>query len=403
MENMNNLKKSINKKPTAKLVPDQWDYLELSQFAQLYKAKVDPSHSSSNYKCLELEHFDEGTGRINGFTEIRCQKSIKNKFEVGHVLFGKLRPYLRKFWLATFSGVCSSEVWVLSGISNKCDNAFLFYLVQDSRFIQSANVSTGTKMPRADWGYVSGFPFPLPPVSEQKKIALILSTWDRAIEKTEQLIAQKQQLKKGLMQQLLTGKMRFKEFVKSKKMKKTKLGMVPEDWEFKGLNEICSTFKSGYGITSKEIDEYGKYSVYGGNGSRGFTNSFTHDGDFFLIGRQGALCGNIVRIKGKNYVSEHAIAVQANQENSNDFLADRLEFFDLNRLSESSAQPGLSVDKLLKLKISVPPLPEQEKITFALSHVDKEISCCRNQLNKLSMQKKGLMQQLLTGKVRVKI
>ncbi|MCA6419875.1 MAG: restriction endonuclease subunit S [Cytophagales bacterium] len=162
---------------------------------------------------------------------------------------------------------------------------------------------------------------PVPPLPEQQKIARILSTWDKAIEKTELLIAQKQQLKKGLMQQLLTGKVRFKEFVKSKKMKKTRLGLIPEDWEVMVLSDLTSTFRSGLGITSENISEKGRYAVYGGNGLRGYTNSFTHEGDFFLIGRQGALCGNIVKITGKNYISEHAIAVQANESNDNFFLA----------------------------------------------------------------------------------
>ncbi|MCA6379279.1 MAG: restriction endonuclease subunit S [Cytophagales bacterium] len=244
---------------------------------------------------------------------------------------------------------------------------------------------------------------PVPPLPEQQKIARILSTWDKAIEKTELLIAQKQQLKKGLMQQLLTGKVRFKEFVKSKKMKKTRLGLIPEDWEVMVLSDLTSTFRSGLGITSENISEKGRYAVYGGNGLRGYTNSFTHEGDFFLIGRQGALCGNIVKITGKNYISEHAIAVQANESNDNFFLAYKLEFVDLNRLSESSAQPGLSVDKLLKLRISTPTLKEQKRIGSIISFIDGNILTLNQNLLKLNMQKKGIMQKLLTGQVRVKL
>jgi type I restriction enzyme S subunit len=244
---------------------------------------------------------------------------------------------------------------------------------------------------------------PVPPLPEQQKIARILCTWDKTIEKTEQLIAQKQQLKKGLMQQLLTGKVRFKEFVKSKKMKKTRLGLIPEDWEVMVLSDLTSTFRSGLGITSENISEKGRYAVYGGNGLRGYTNSFTHEGDFFLIGRQGALCGNIVKITGKNYISEHAIAVQANESNDNFFLAYKLEFVDLNRLSESSAQPGLSVDKLLKLRISTPTLKEQKRIGSIISFIDGNILTLNQNLLKLNMQKKGIMQKLLTGQVRVKL
>jgi type I restriction enzyme S subunit len=286
----------------------------------------------------------------------------------------------------------------------KTIHGFRAYLLKHPKvFINLKKLATGSKVYGVSKGNVAELELVVPPVNEQQKIAHILSTWDKAIEKTEQLIAQKQQLKKALMQQLLSGKVRFKEFVKSKKMKKTKLGMIPEDWNVTSLSEACASFKSGFSITSKDINEYDDYHVYGGNGLRGYTNSFTHDGEFFLIGRQGALCGNIVKIKGKNYVSEHAIAGQANELNSNDFLAYKLEFINLNRLSESSAQPGLSVDKLLKLKISTPSLIEQQRISTLLSIVDYNITSLNHKHVQLIQQKKGLMQKLLTGQVRVNV
>lgn len=93
--------------------------------------------------------------------------------------------------------------------------------------------------------------------------------------------------------------------------KATALGIIPQEWEEKRLGEICTYFKSGEGITSKDISENGQYPVYGGNGLRGYTDKkYTHDGAYILIGRQGALCGNINYVTGKCYISEHAIAVQ---------------------------------------------------------------------------------------------
>jgi type I restriction enzyme, S subunit len=186
------------------------------------------------------------------------------------------------------------------------------------------------------------------------------------------------------------------------KYKQTAIGLIPVDWEVKRLGEICSTFKSGNGITSETISKSGEYAVYGGNGVRGFTKSFTHEGDFLLIGRQGALCGNIFQISGKNYVSEHAIAVQTNTENYNSYLAYKLDFFNLNRLSESSAQPGLSVEKLVRIKLPIPPLHEQQKIATILSTWDVAIHNCKTIIEKLQLRNKGLAQQLLTGKMRAK-
>ncbi|MBX9779269.1 MAG: restriction endonuclease subunit S [Chitinophagaceae bacterium] len=177
---------------------------------------------------------------------------------------------------------------------------------------------------------------------------------------------------------------------------------IPSDWEVKRLEEACSHFKSGFGITSEQISESGIYPVYGGNGLRGFTESFTHEGDFLLIGRQGALCGNIQIVSDRVYISEHAIAVQTNNHNDLDYLAYKLEFKNLNRLSESSAQPGLAVEKLLRLKVEFPPLPEQKAIAQVLSTADAAIHTTEKLIAQKELRKKWLMQNLLMGKMRMK-
>lgn len=175
-----------------------------------------------------------------------------------------------------------------------------------------------------------------------------------------------------------------------------------DNWKEVRLGKICSTFKSGSNITSKDIFEEGLYPVYGGNGLRGFTNIFSHEGFYFLIGRQGALCGNINKVNGKIFISEHAIAVQTNSENDTEWLAQKLEYYNLNRLSESSAQPGLAVSKLERLKLKIPSLPEQHKIASFLSAVDKNIQQLTRKKELLEIYKKGVMQQLFSKQVRFK-
>lgn len=182
--------------------------------------------------------------------------------------------------------------------------------------------------------------------------------------------------------------------------KETSLGVIPKEWEVKRLGDICSYFKSGECITSKDISKKGKYPVYGGNGLRGYTDKkYTHDGAYVLIGRQGALCGNINYVIGKCYISEHAIAVQT--QNNLLWLRYKLDFWNLNRYSESSAQPGLSVEKLTRYKLALPPLEEQQKIAEVLNVWDKAIEKQTQLIEKLELHKKGLMQQLLTGKKRL--
>lgn len=189
------------------------------------------------------------------------------------------------------------------------------------------------------------------------------------------------------MQQLVP-KLRFPEFT--------------EKWETKKFQNLFSTFKSGNGITSSKIAELGVYPVYGGNGLRGFTDTFTHDGFYFLIGRQGALCGNINRSFGKSYISEHAIACQANETSDTEWLAQRLAYYNLNRLSESSAQPGLAVNKLLQLLLVVPSLTEQTKIAEFLIAIDKRIELLTTKKEKLTLYKKGVMQKIFNQEIRFK-
>ena len=184
--------------------------------------------------------------------------------------------------------------------------------------------------------------------------------------------------------------------------KPSSLGPIPNDWDIKRIGEVCSTFRSGQGITSERIFDDGDFAVYGGNGLRGYTNNFTHEGNYLLIGRQGALCGNIILIHGKNYVSEHAIAVQANDENDLLFLGYKLDFLNLNRYSESSAQPGLSVEKLVRLRIALPQIKEQTAIANLLNTWDKAINTLTQLIAQKELRKKWLMQQLLTGKKRLR-
>lgn len=183
--------------------------------------------------------------------------------------------------------------------------------------------------------------------------------------------------------------------------KDSAVGIIPQEWKVDRLGEICLTFKSGTTITSQSIKESGLYPVYGGNGLRGYTDSYTHNGDYILIGRQGALCGNINFIRGKAYISEHAIAVQPNESNSIEFLRYKLDFWNLNRFSESSAQPGLSVEKLVRYKLAVPQIEEQRKIAEILGVWDEAIEKQSRLIEKLELRKRALMQRLLTGRTRL--
>ena len=228
--------------------------------------------------------------------------------------------------------------------------------------------------------------FQQPAKAEQQAIAEALSDADALIESLDELIAKKRQIKQGAMQELLTGKRRLAGF--------------SGEWVFRSLGEICS-MKSGFSITGEAIDEHSPFPCYGGNGLRGFTATYTHDGRYGLIGRQGALCGNVVCVKGQFFASEHAIVVTPKSTTDIDWLTFVLRRMNLNQYSESSAQPGLSVSKLKVLECDVPPYEEQTAIAIILSDMDTELTALESRLAKARQIKQGMMQELLTGRIRL--
>ena len=145
------------------------------------------------------------------------------------------------------------------------------------------------------------------------------------------------------------------------------------------------------------ITGQGLYPVYGGNGLRGFTESYNHDGDYILIGRQGALCGNIRKVTGKTYVTEHAIAVCASKENETTFLQYLFQKMRLGQYSDQSAQPGLAVNKLLRLNINVPSKIEQAKIAKILSLIDERIITQNKIIEDLKKLKSAIRKRVFTS------
>jgi type I restriction enzyme S subunit len=143
---------------------------------------------------------------------------------------------------------------------------------------------------------------------------------------------------------------------------------VPAHWAVKKLAFLAS-LKSGDLITGDEIEDEGPYAVYGGNGLRGYTHRFNHDGEYALIGRQGALCGNINYAEGQFWASEHAVVVAPRENVAVRWLGELLRAMNLNQYSVSAAQPGLAVDTIAALKVPIPPLKEQCAIA---DYLDRE-------------------------------
>ncbi len=179
--------------------PD-WFPFTLNQLVSIKASKVTPTADMS-LPCIELDNLSQGTGKIIGNLSLDGSRSQKSKFNAGDVLFGKLRPYLRKYAHPDFEGICSSEIWVMS-CKDSISNNYLFQLVQTEKFVSEANKSSGTKMPRAEWKVVSAVNLGLPSKLEQTKIADFLSVIDQKIDLTSSELEKAKQWKKGLLQQM---------------------------------------------------------------------------------------------------------------------------------------------------------------------------------------------------------
>ena len=187
------------KKDDGSNFPD-WKIKNFGEFVNRVKTKYNPLVDKKNYYCIELESIVSGQGYLLKLFNAKEQQSIKNKFNSGDVLFGKLRPNLRKFLLTKFEGVCSSEIWVLRG--KNILNQYLYYLIQTDKFYKISNITFGSKMPRADWNFISSFPFQYPTLKEQEKIAEFLTAIDKKIEAVGRQIEGMEKFKQGLLQKM---------------------------------------------------------------------------------------------------------------------------------------------------------------------------------------------------------
>lgn len=294
---------------------------------------------------------------------------------------------------------------------------YIYYNL-DFRYSEIRQLSTGDGgRGGLNLNIINSIILPLPPLPEQKAIVSLLNTWDEAITKTKALIAQKELRKKWLMQNLLTGKKRFPEYINNDKNIKTKVGKLPKDWEIIHISDLLIRVKNHL------IPELNK--LYQEIGIRSHTK-----GIFYKKSRTGKSLGNksvfwiqpdcfIVNIV---FAWEHAVAKTTDKEvgmiASHRFpmykpkqdildLDYLLNFFKSKRGKHllGLASPGgagrnktLGQTEFMKLQIPVPDIKEQRKIATVLQTADKEIETLKAKLEKLKEQKKGLMQQLLTGK-----
>ncbi|WP_319760757.1 restriction endonuclease subunit S [Maridesulfovibrio sp.] len=301
------------------------------------------------------------------------------------------------------------------------DKAFLLHLLKSQVVLSKLySFPGGTKQANLSAAQVKGIMIGIPPLPEQKKIARILSTWDKAIEKVDKLIENSKQQKKALMQQLLTGKKRLPGFSSTYDYCQTKYGLIPTDWDFVELNRLAK--ETGMKNIKNEnlpvlscskhegfVDslKYFKKKVYSDNlstyklisrGELGFPSNHIEEGS---IGLQN--------LYEKGLVSPIYTVFKPTENLSRDYIYLLLKTEHYRQIF--AAQTNASVDRrgslrwkeFGKIKVPRPSIAEQKAISKMIIRAETRTKALSNHLDNLKQQKQALMQQLLTGKRRVKI
>ena len=322
-------------------------------------------------------------------------KSLSNYkvVEVGDFIIS-LRSFQGGIEYSRFKGICSPAYITLRKRKECISELYYKYYFKTWKYIQSLNrnlegIRDGKMI---SYSQFSSIKIPYPCLfKEQQKIADCLSSIDKLIDAESRKLKALEKYKKGLMQKLFPAEgktlpeWRFPEFLDG------------NGWIKTSLSQIC-IMQAGKFISASKISNEQKnnmYPCYGGNGLRGYTLTHNCSGDHPLIGRQGALCGNVTFVTGDFYATEHAIVVTANKNIDEKWLYYLLDYLQLNQYATGQAQPGLSVQTLEKVTAIYPrEVEEQKKIANCLSEIDTIITKQSNKLEQLKTHKKGLMQGL---------
>lgn len=394
-------------------IPESWKWVRLgdcSNYAQR-KEKISANIIKKEEWSLDLEDIEKETGRIlqRHLASERKIAGDKVKFYKGQVLYSKLRPYLKKVLVAPDNGICSSEIVPFFMYGNINPQYIVYVLICPHVDYMINSVTYGVKMPRVGTETMVNLLVPLPPLAEQKRIVAkieeLLPYIDRYEQAWNRLEAFNKRfpldMQKSLLQWAIQGKLveqRTEEgtaeelyqqiqeeksrLIKEGKIKKEKPlpeiaedevpFEIPKSWKWVRIGQILG-LQAGKNITAADIYEQKSskhsYPCYGGNGLRGFVSTYNREGHFALIGRQGALCGNINFADGRFYATEHAVVVEHYGLSDVIWSGWFLHALNLNQYATATAQPGLAVANIVKIPIPLPPLAEQKRIVDKLEEL----------------------------------
>ncbi|EIW8192084.1 restriction endonuclease subunit S [Escherichia coli] len=354
----------------------KWEKVRLGDVAELQRGFDLPST-----KRIEGEIPIVSSSGITGF-------HVEAKAKAPGVVTGRYGSIGDVFYLEQDFWPLNTSLWVKDFHGN--DEKFIYFLLSNFDF---KKFSDKTGVPGVNRNDLHAVNVLLPPLSEQKKIAQILSTWDKAISVTEKLLANSQRQKKALMQQLITGK---------KRLLNENGVRFNGKWEKKLLSDVADVYQPKT-ISQSMMSDSG-YPVYGANGVIGFYQEFNHETEQIAVTCRGSTCGIVNWTQAKSWITGNAMVINTDNYSyvSKKFLFYTLNGSDLKYLISGSGQPQITGNIKTHI-INLPCIEEQQKIATVLSAADAEIYTLEKKLACLRDEKKALMQQLLTGKRRVKV
>ena len=395
----------VHKDSKLGVIPEGWNVFKFKDVAK-FNPKSDVLPEKFIY--VDLESVKDGKLQHENIVfkknaPSRAQRLLKK----GDILFQTVRPYQKNNLLFDHSGDYVASTGYAQ-IRVKTCGSFIYQLLYSNYVINQVMARcTGTSFPAISSKDLSKISIKLPPLPEQQKIAKILSVWDKAITKQDALIAQKQHLKKGLMQQLLTGKKRLSGF--------------DGEWEEVRIGDISKSFSGGT-PSSKNRDYYDGHIHWIKSGELnqvrirdtedfiselGLKNSSAKivEPNTLLVAMYGATAGVCAITEIKGAINQAVLAIVPFEKIDNTFLFQklRMKMPSIVHAMTQGGQPNLSGGIIKNVKIKIPEIKEQQKIAAVLTAADQEITALQEQLRQLKTQKQGLMQVLLTGKIRVKI
>jgi len=386
-------------------IPVEWEEGELLEACSL---------AANNIHSFQIKAIDYiGTENMlsNGMGVLPFEGTLSDnirEYKECDVLISNIRPYLKKIWYAPHNGGCSADVLVFrSNNEDKLNSKYLYYTLSAERFFSYlTGNSIGTKMPRGDKKSLANFIIPIPPLPEQCRIADALSKVDSLIASLDKLIAKKQAIKRGAMQELLTGKKRLPGF--QGEWKKDKIESFGEINGGGTPNTNIKAFWTGQfpWISSSDIneDDISNISVSRFITKKAIANSSTilcPSNTIHLVSRVGL--GKVAYTQERVCTSQDFCNLTINKENDIIFLSYLLltKMKSVAKEGQGTTIKGISIEQIKNFVLNVPPLPEQRAIAHVLSSMDAEIAALERKRDKFRQVKQGMMQDLLTGRIRL--